>query len=150
MNLKGNYSMRKNIFVCILFFMLLISLVGCGSSTNTNGVPDPDKIVPKRYNLIENLESSGYSIEILTNIDGSNLVVDRVIAKKEDKFIDIVYGLSTEDASKAFELYCGIYTDDYYILAQNGDYVYCVSDKQTFSKAGFTTIDNVGEQHINN
>lgn len=142
--------MRKNIFLCILVFIFVISLVGCGSSTNTNGVPDPDKIVPKRDNLIENLESSGYSIETLTNIDGSDLVVDRVIAKKREDFIDIVYGLSTKDASEVFKLYCGIYTDDYYILAQNGDYVYCVSDKQTFSKAGFTTTDNVGEQYINN
>ena len=142
--------MRNNIFACMLVFILVISMVGCGSSTNTNGVPDPDKIVPKRDILIENLESSGYSIEALNNIDSSDLVVDRVIAKKGDKFIDIVYGLSTEDASKAFELYCGIYTDDYYILAQNGDYVYCVSDKQTFSMAGFTSTGNVGVQYIHN
>ena len=142
--------MRKNIFACMLIFILVISMVGCGSSTNTNGVPDPDKIVPKREVLIENLENSGYTITILTTIDGSDLTVDRVMAQKGDKFIDIVYGLSTEDASEVFKLYCGIYTDDYYILAQNGDYVYCVSDKATFRKAGFTTTDNVGEQNIHN
>ena len=85
-----------------------------------------------------------------TTVEGSDLVVDRVIAQKESKFIDIVYGLSAEDSAKIFELYCELYSDDYYILAQNGNYVYCVSDKKTFKKAGFTTTDNVGEQYINN
>jgi hypothetical protein len=41
-----------------------------------------------------------------------------------------------------------MYPDDFYILARNGNYVYCVSDKQTFSKAGFTSTDNVGTQII--
>ena len=65
-----------------------------------------------------------------------------------DKFIDIVYGLSAEDALVVFKLYCELYPDDYYILSRNGNYVYCVSDKKTFKKAGFTSTANVGEQHI--
>lgn len=142
--------MRKNIFMFILVFILVFSMAGCGSSTNTNGVPDPDKIVPKREVLIENLKNSEYTITTLTTLDGSDLTIDRVVAQKGNKFIDIVYGLSAEDASKIFELYCGLYPDDYYILAQNGNYVYCVSDKKTFSKAGFTSTDNVGEQYIHN
>ena len=142
--------MRKNILVCILVFVVLFLMAGCGSSTNTNGTPDPDKIVPSREVLIENLENSGYTITALTAVEGSELTVDRVIAQKGSKFIDIVYGLSAEDSSKVFELYCGLYPDDYYILAQNGNYVYCVSDKKTFSKAGFTSTDNVGEQYIHN
>lgn len=142
--------MRKNILVCMLVFVVLFLMAGCGSSTNTNGTPDPDKIVPSREVLIENLENSGYTITALTAVEGSDLTVDRVIAQKGSKFIDIVYGLSAEDSSKVFELYCGLYPDDYYILAQNGNYVYCVSDKKTFSKAGFTSTDNVGEQYMNN
>ena len=142
--------MRKNILVCILVFVVLFLMAGCGSSTNTNGTPDPDKIVPSREVLIENLKNSGYTITALTTVEGSDLTVDRVIAQKGSKFIDIVYGLSAEDSSKVFELYCGLYPDDYYILAQNGNYVYCVSDKKTFSKAGFTSTDNVGEQYMNN
>ena len=141
--------MRK-IFSCVLIITLIFIMVGCGSSANTNGIPDPDKIVPRREVLVENLETGGYTITALTTIDGSNLTVDRVIAQKRDKFIDIVYGLSAEDASKVFELYCGLYSDDYYILAHNGNYVYCVSDKQTFTKAGFTSTANVGVQYIHN
>ena len=142
--------MRKNILVCMLVFIVLFLVAGCGSSTNTNGTPDPDKIVPSREVLIDNLENSGYTITALTTVEGSDLTIDRVIAQKGSKFIDIVYGLSAEDSSKVFELYCGLYPDDYYILAQNGNYVYCVSDKKTFSKAGFTSTDNVGEQYMNN
>lgn len=142
--------MRKNIFACILVFILIFSMVGCGSSINTNGVPDPDKIVPQREVLIENLENSGYTITALTTVDGSDLTIDRVVAQKGNKCIDIVYGLSAEDASKIFELYCSLYSDDYYILAQNGNYVYYVSDKKTFSKAGFTSTANVGTQYIHN
>lgn len=142
--------MRKNIYVFIVACIITILMAGCGSSTNTNGVPDPDKIVPKRDVLIENLENSGYTITTLTAIEGSDLVVDRIVAQKGSNFIDIVYGLSNEGATEIFNLYCGLYPDDYYILAQNGNYVYCVSDKKTFSKAGFTSTDNVGTQYIHN
>lgn len=140
----------KKFITVIMSAILLVCLVGCGSSTNTNtnGVPDPDKIVPKREVLIENLEDSGYTITTLTDVEGSDLVVDRVIARKGNKFIDIVYGLNAEDSKEIFDLYCEIYTDDYYILAQNGNYVYCVSDKKTFKKAGFTSTDNVGDQYM--
>ena len=140
----------KRLIAIIISALLLVCFVGCGDSTNTNGVPDPDKIVPKREILIENLEDKGYQIKTQTTVEGSDLVVDRVIAQKESKFIDIVYGLSAEDSAKIFELYCELYSDDYYILAQNGNYVYCVSDKKTFKNAGFTTTDNVGVQYINN
>ena len=142
--------MRKNIYVFIVACIVTFLMASCGSSTNTNGVPDPDKIVPKRDILCEKLENSGYTITTLTAIEGSDLVIDRVVAQKDSKFIDIVYGLSDEDASEIFDLYCGLYPDDYYILAQNGNYVYCVSDKRTFSKAGFTSTDNVGTQYIHN
>ena len=141
---------KKNIILCVLVFLLIFLMVGCGSSTHTNGVPDPNKIVPKREVLVENLENSGYTITALTSIDGSDLSIGRVKAEKGDKFIDIVYGLSSEDASRIFELYCALYPDDYYILAQNGTYVYCVSDKQTFKKAGFTSTGNIGVQYIHN
>ena len=138
----------KKIILCALAFLFVFLMVGCGSSTNTNGVPDPDKIVPAREVLMENLEKKGYTVTALTTIDGSDFTVDRVLAEKGKRSIDIVYGLSGEDASKIFELYCALYSDDYYILAQNGNYVYCVSDKQTFKKAGFTSTANVGVQYI--
>ncbi len=141
--------MRKSIFICMLVFAAIL-MVGCNSSTYSDGIPDSDKIVPKREVLIENLEDNGYTIEALTAVEDSDLIVDRIIAKNGNKFIDIVYRLSAEDASKIFELYCGLYPDNYYILAQNGNYVYCVSDKKTFKKAGFTSTDNVGVQYIHN
>jgi len=140
----------KKILLCVLIFSLILLMAGCDSSTHTNGVPDPNKIVPKREVLVENLKNSGYTITALNAIDGSDLTIDRVMAAKGDKLIDIVYGLSGEDASKILELYCALYPDDYYILAQNGTYVYCVSDKQTFKKAGFASTDNVGVQYIHN
>lgn len=140
--------MRKNVFVCLLALVLSFLIAGCGSVSVGTNMPDPDKIVPQRDTLIENLEDSGYTIEELTTVEGSDLAVDRIIAEKGKKFIDIVYGLSAEDSSKIFELYCELYPDDYYILAQNGNYVYCVSDKKTFSMAGFTSTENVGVQYI--
>ncbi len=142
--------MRKNIFVCILVLVLSFLITGCGSGSVGTNMPDPDKIVPQRDTLIRNLEDGGYTIEELTTVEGSDLIVDRVMAEKDEKFIDIVYGLSSEDSSKVFELYSKLYPDDYYILAQNGNYVYCVSDKQTFSRAGFTSTENVGVQCIDN
>ena len=139
----------KRLIAVVLLAILTICLVSCGASTNTNGVPDPDKIVPKRDVLIENSKKVGYEIAEHTTVPGSDLIIDRIVSQKGNKFIDIVYGLSSEDAKTIFELYTGLYPDDYYILAQNGNYVYCVSDKVTFGRAGFTTTANVGEQYIN-
>ena len=38
--------MRKIAF-CALVFSFVLLMMGCGSSTNTDGVLNPDKIVPK-------------------------------------------------------------------------------------------------------
>ena len=138
----------KRLIAVIVSAFLLLSFAGCGASINTNGVPDPEKIVPKRDVLMENLEDSKYEITTYTTVEGSDLIIDRVVAQKDGKFIDIVYGLSNDEAKTIFALYEELYPDDYYILAQNGNYVYCVSDKTTFRKAGFTTTANVGEQYI--
>ena len=138
----------KRLIAVIVSAFLLLSFAGCGDSSNTNGVPDPEKIVPKRDVLMENLEDSKYEITTYTTVEGSDLIIDRVVAQKDGKFIDIVYGLSNDEAKTIFALYEELYPDDYYILAQNGNYVYCVSDKTTFRKAGFTTTANVGEQYI--
>lgn len=141
--------MRK-IILCLLIFSLIFLMVGCDSSANTNGVPDPDKIVPKRDALIDNLRNSGYTIKTTNTVEGLDFTVDRVVAQKGNRCIDILYGLSDEEITKAFERYCEVYPDDYYILAANGNYVYCVSDKKTFKKAGFTSTANIGVQYIHN
>ena len=138
--------MKKTIAVCMLVLAVGFLLTACGSAGSR--VPDPEKIVPARESLIENLEDSGYSITTLTAVEGSDIRVDRILAQKGKKYMDIVYGLSAADAEEIFERYCELYPDDYYILAQNGNYVYCVSDKKTFSKAGFTSTANVGVQYI--
>ena len=140
--------MRK-IFFSMFMFMSIFLMVSCDSSNNIIDDLNPDKIVPKKDVLIENLTESGYLITTINTVEGSNLTIDRVMAKKGDKFIDIVYGLSDEEASKIFELYYTLYQSEYYILAINGNYVYCVSDKKTFKKAGFTSTTNIGIQYIN-
>ncbi len=139
--------MKKNILIGIMILLVLLSMTACDSGHTS--MPDPDKIVPTRDSLVKNLEDSGYTITTLSSVEGSDLTLDRILAEKGNKFIDIVYGLSSEDAPKIFDLYCEMYPDDYYILAQNGNYVYCISDKRTFSKAGFTSMGNVGVQYIN-
>ena len=131
------------LLIAVLAFAFVFT--GCGGSF---GAPDPDRIVPARETLIQNLKAKGYEIEELTKVKGSELAVDRVIAKNGDRFIDIAYGLSSEEAEEIFGLYRGMYPDDYYILARNGNYVYCVSDKSTFKKADFSSTENIGTQYI--
>jgi len=136
----------KTIWVSVAFLLVVFLMGGCGFSDYSS--LDPEEIVPKRVDLIKNLEDSGYTITTHTTVEGSDLIIDRVIAQKESRFIDIVYGLTAEDADKIFDLYCELYPSNYYILARNGNYVYCVSDKKAFSKAGFTSTTNIGVQYI--
>ena len=138
----------KNGFLCIVVVIFAFLLFGCASSQG--GWPEPEKIVPKKEMLIANLEKQGYAVTEQDAVEGFDGALDRVVAQKGRKFIDIVYGLSAEEAETVFELYCKMYPDDFYILARNGNYIYCVSDKRTFTKAGFTSIANVGTQYIHN
>lgn len=130
--------------------VLLLSLIGCGKDSDTLTIlTGPDEVVPAKTELVEKLEDAGYTITEYTSVEDCDLTLDRVVAEKGDKFIDIVYGLTDEDAETVFDVYYGIYGEEYYILARNGNYVYCASDKKTFSKAGFTSLSNIGEQYIN-
>ena len=142
----------KKIGKSILCLAFVFILTGCGDSTNiSNGtiINGPDEIVPAKAILVENLEDSGYTITEHTSVEDSDLIIDRIVAEKGRKYIDITYGLTAEDAEKIFDVYCERYKKGYYILALNGNYVYCVSDKKTFSKAGFTSTANIGVQYIN-
>lgn len=142
----------KKVGESILCLAFVFFITGCGDSANISNdiiINGPDKIVPAKASLVENLEDSGYTITELTTVEGSDLIIDRIVAEKEGKYIDITYGLTEEDAGEIFNAYCERYNKDYYILALNGNYVYCVSDKKTFSKAGFTSTANIGVQYIN-
>ena len=137
--------MKKLALLSIAVMAFVLIFAGCGGRSSA---PDPDKIVTSRETLIANLTAAGYTIEELSSVEGSELIIDRVLAKKDGKFLDIVYGLSPEDAAEVFGRFCEIYPDNYYVLARNGSYVYCVSDRSAFKKAGFTSTDNVGTQYI--
>lgn len=138
----------------IFCLVLVLALVGCGSGNNEgivilgNDVGRADDVVPDKASLLENLKSEGYTITEYSSVEGSDLTIDRVVAEKGNKYIDIVYGMTEEEAKEIFKIYKEMY-DDYYILARNENYVYSVSDKKTFSKAGFTSTSNIGEQYIN-
>ncbi len=145
-------------FGCILCIAIVLSFAACDAGeadnviTISNGVIETNNALPEKETLIENLENAGYTVTEYSSIDGSDLTIDRLIAEKEKKYIDITFGLSEEDSKTVFSSYCDMYkaNNDYYILARNVNLVYCVTDKKTFSKAGFQSTSNIGEQYINN
>lgn len=135
------------IFCCIMAFS------GCSSAKESEigtGVPNPDEIVPSMEELTDNLTDNGYTVETFDKIYDTNVSGKRVYAEKGSKYIDICYGLDDTSADSVFSAFEDKYVDtDYYILAQNGNYVYCVTDKKTFRKSGFKSTDNIGTQYIN-
>ena len=145
-------------FGCILCIAIVLSFAACDAGeadnviTISNGVVSTNNALPEKETLIENLENAGYTVTEYSSIDGSDLTIDRLIAEKGKKYIDITFGLSEEASQTIFNAYCDMYKadNDYYILSRNVDLVYCVTDKKTFSKAGFKSTSNIGEQYINN
>lgn len=159
-------------FGCILCLAIVISFAACDFSSDINlnirnsnidnnggisvtlsdsDLAEVDKIVPTKENLVKNLEDAGYTVTAYTSIGDSTLSIDRVVAESGSNFIDITYGLSSTEADEIFNIYCDTYDNSkYYILARNGNYVYCVKDKKTFSTAGFTSTGNIGIQYIKN
>ena len=111
-------------------------------------IPLPEDVVPAEDVLIANLEKKGYTIEKFDTALNSDIPASRVLAKKGKSFIDICYGLDATNANEVFSDYKDVYLDtDYYILAQNGYFVYCVSDKKTVKRSGFNGTANVGVQY---
>lgn len=139
----------KKTFIMLSAVVALVSMAtGCGDR-KSSGIPEPDKIVPPENKLVDNLTDNGYSVETFDTILDTDFSGKRVYAEKGDKYIDICYELSTSDAETLFSTYEDKYqSGDYYIIAQNGNYVYAVSDKKTFKISGFESTDNVGQQDI--
>lgn len=106
-------------------------------------------VVPAKAELIENLSGSGYEISEYDDIYGLDADGERVYAEKGRKYIDICYGLGADEAEDVFGEFEDRYeNENYYILAKNERFVYCVSDKQTFKKSGFKSTANNGVQYI--
>ncbi|MGN1094882.1 MAG: hypothetical protein ACI4QR_00680 [Eubacteriales bacterium] len=108
-----------------------------------------ENVVPSYEALIENLGKSGYKVDEYESFPGSSENVKRVYASKGKSFIDICYCTSSSEAEELFEKYEKTYRN-FYIMAQNDSFVYCVSDKKTFGLAGFTALSNNGIQYIYN
>jgi uncharacterized membrane protein len=116
----------------------------------SNGVEDtkPEDAVPQKEQLLQNLEDKGYDIEYYDTVFDSDISCYRIYATKDNEFIDICYDLTEENAEKAFYEYEKKY-DKYYLMAMNGTFVYCISDKKVFKDAGFKSLANNGIQYIN-
>jgi len=117
----------------------------------SNGVETtkPEDAVPQKEQLLKNLEDKGYNIEYYDTVFDSDISCYRIYATKDNGFIDICYDLTDENAETAFYEYEKKY-DKYYLMAMNGTYVYCISDKEVFKDAGFKSLANNGIQYINN
>ena len=116
----------------------------------SNGVETtkPEDAVPPKEQLIQNLEDKGYDIEYFDTVFDSDISCHRIYATKDNEFIDICYDLTKENAETAFYEYEKKY-DKYYLMAMNGTFVYCISDKKVFKDAGFKSLANSGIQYIN-
>ncbi len=152
--------MKFTLSILIIVIMLAL-LTGCNEKniTENYGVANveytdggikpasAEEVVPDSDTLANNLAEKGYEIEYQKTVGDTGIKAEKITAKKDGKFIDICYSLSEDDTQGVFNYYEKLYTE-YYILAINGSYVYCVSDKDTFKAAGFTSTANFGTQFI--
>jgi len=116
----------------------------------SNGIEEtkPEDAVPQKEELIQNLKDKGYEIEYYDTVFDSDISCYRIYATKNNEFIDICYDLTGENAKTVFDEYEKKY-DKYYLMAMNGTFVYCISDKKVFKDAGFKSLANNGIQYIN-
>ena len=161
----------KKILQIFIAIIIIITLAGCSKNevkkekgitknigtANIASVVDangkvtstvtPDDIVPSYSSLVDNLKNKDYTITNYSDVSDKKISTNRIYAENEGSFIDICYDLPKDTEQSVFDYYESIYPD-YYILAINGDYVYCISDKEAFSTAGFTSLGNIGIQYI--
>lgn len=109
-----------------------------------------EDVVPSKEELKAKLKKLGFTIEETDKVLDSDIAAEQISAVDGDKFCVISYGLDSDAAKNVFAIYEKQYSEDqYYILAQNEKFVYCVSDKKTFDAAGFKSLANSGTQYIN-
>ena len=156
--------MRKFCFALAVCVIMLCVFSSCGKSVTQNyglsgvtmnavdkdGNPfvfHAENVVPERVKLIAALKDAGFTVmEYGVSPDGT-VTADRIYAEKGRRFLDICYGLTEETAEMVFAQYEKIYSD-FYLFSRNQCFVYCVSDKGTFKKAGFASTANDGVQYI--
>lgn len=141
--MKNDKTIEKNYGIAYVTSNGKVSEDGVYTTT----VTDIDSVVPTENELIKNLTDDGYNAASYDAINGLDISLRRVYAEKKSSFIDICYTLSITDAKRVFDYYEDTY-ENYYLLAQNKNYVYCISDKKTFKNAGFASLANDGIQYI--
>ncbi len=105
--------------------------------------------VPSKEDIIANLDEKGFTITEDVAVPGSDIPVDRVYAENGELFFDICYGLTEEQADEIFGVYESTYDEnEIYLLADNQDVIYAVSDSNTFKAAGFETLATNGRLYI--
>lgn len=142
----------KKVIVGIVFavFAVVVFLL-LTQSEDYKTFSSPDEVVPTYETAVNNLTLDGYSVRTEDTALDSDIKAKRLYADKGNSFIDICYNLSEDDAKVVFEKYRDKYENSsFYVLAQNGNYVYCVSDKSTFEICGFAGLANWGYQIIHN
>jgi uncharacterized lipoprotein NlpE involved in copper resistance len=148
----------------IIGTVFLLVLSGCAGNANTleknyghsygevnigekSVAFNADDIVPSKEELIGNLEKAEFAVSEYDNALSFAYGAECIHAEKDGHFVDICYSLSVENAPEAFASYEKVY-EDYYVLAQNGPYVYVVSDAETFELAGFESLETDGILYV--
>ena len=109
-----------------------------------------EQYVPKKSILVENLEKKGYQITTEQYEYSNGITGEQITAKKDKQFCIIVYGLDISQAEQVFSIFEKEYqVEEFYVLAQNEKYVYCISDSEIYEDAGFTGLENNGIQYVN-
>lgn len=144
----------KKVIGVIAAAAICLTICSCGKVPDTDIMKNgAESVVPSKTELVENTTKAGYTVTDFDDIYDLQVSGERVLAEKGDRYIDICYGLSSDDAMEVFDHYKGKYdpqinSEEYYILARNENFVYFISDKKTFKKSGFKSTDNIGEQFI--
>lgn len=111
---------------------------------------DTADVVPDEETVRANLEGKDYEIEQTETVFESDIEAMTIAARKDNSFCIISYCLDQAEAEKVFAIYEKKFSEDeFYIMAQNGAFVYCMSDDRSFRDAGFSELANSGIQIIN-
>ncbi|WP_167958808.1 hypothetical protein [Anaerosporobacter faecicola] len=109
-----------------------------------------DLIVPSKETLVDSLEKKDFTVEATDRVFDTDIVGEQVYATKGKEFCAITYALSESEAREVFNIYESKYKEnEYYILAMNGNYVYCFSNHKVFKDAGFDTLATNGILYLN-
>lgn len=127
--------MKRALF---FFCCMVIALCAAACGNQTNGTT-----IPSIQEMNDNLSRAEYDVTEYTyiSINGSEIAVDRLVAKKGSAFLDVCFYTTDTDGDTIYNYYDSTYQYHKLVEMSDSKVVFCLSDNTVMKDAGINIVE---------